>query len=897
MIPRFVARTLARSPRRLLVGIVGIAVPVALFAGTAFFVDTATRSMTAHALVPVQVDMQVLAKSASANMVSIDAHLAGVPHVHNVERYALVDLPVVAPGTSVARPVRIFAVDPSYLDTHTWVRRTSGQLAGGVLVAEALAGPGGLTPGATLAVQVPGGAPVDLPATGTVDRRKADTWFAVTAGDNQGDVHFVPDSIVVDYNVFAARLLPGLRQNALAAANVAAGTAGQGSGAAAPGVVSLQAHVSIDRSVFASDPSVALKRSTGLRRTLERSSPGQVTAIDNLGDALGAAKGDAINAKILFLFLGVPGVLVAAGLAVATAIALAAAQRREVALLRLRGATARQIAALSLATALTIGVAGSLVGLALGAGAVTALLGPSIWRGAAVTSIAVSAVLGVLIGLAVTATSLRATSKAAQRASVVDQRRQLDLTWRPGWRRLRLDLWAIGIGLAVLAINAATGGFKKTSVDGATLAATFYLLIAPIALWAGVTLLGVRAFAAGLGRATRPERARPLGTWTQSAFRWLGRRPGRTASTVVIGALAVAFGTNLLAFVHTYDAAKRTEAAISVGADVRVTPAQVTPAPLPPLNSPDVSSSTAVRVVTITAGTDKRSAFAVDPASYAATVTANTPAMVGTTPHAALAAITTDPSGILISKKFATDFSVTRGDPVNVTVPDSSGKPLPLTLKAVGTFSTAAPTVPGGDLIMNVAVLPPAALAPPDFYLARSAPGHPAQQVADRVGAAAGPQQAWTVTTFRTALAKEQNTLATLNLAGLGRIETAGTIVIAALGIAVLGAFLVLERRREYAVMRSLGATTRQVLVPPAVEGLATVAASIILGVPVGIGMAIISARILNPLFTLRPPLIRVDPVALTALIVGVIAAAAVALVASLVGVARLRTVSVLRES
>ena len=50
MIPRFVARTLVRSPRRLLVGVVGIAIPVALFAGTAFFVDTATRSMTSRTI-------------------------------------------------------------------------------------------------------------------------------------------------------------------------------------------------------------------------------------------------------------------------------------------------------------------------------------------------------------------------------------------------------------------------------------------------------------------------------------------------------------------------------------------------------------------------------------------------------------------------------------------------------------------------------------------------------------------------------------------------------------------------------------------------------------------------------------------------------------------------------
>ncbi|MDQ6649158.1 MAG: FtsX-like permease family protein [Actinomycetota bacterium] len=889
MIPSFVGRTLRRSPRRVLVGLVGVALPVALFAGTAFFVDTATRTMTAHALVPVQVDMQVLAKTAGVDMAAVDARLARLRNVRSVERFAQVDLPVVVPGAPGPRQLRVFAVDPAYLTGHPWVNLTGGRLAGGVLVADPLANATTGEPGARAQISIPGAPVVDLPVTGTVDLRKADTWFAVTAGDNQGDVHFVPGSIVVDYALFEQRLLPALRQQALAGSDAAA--------ADAPGVLSLQAHVGIDRGVFAADPAVALTRSTGLRRTLERSSPGQISALDNLGDALGAAKGDAVNAKILFLFLGIPGVLVAGGLAVATAVALAAAQRREVALLRLRGATARQISRLSAATAVSVGLVGSVVGLGLGALAVTALLGSTIWRGAAASSVITSAVLAVLVGLVVTVAGLRTTSRAAARASVIDQRRQLDLTWRPGWRRLRLDLWAIGVGLAVLAVNAGTGGFRRTSVDGATLAATFYLLLAPIALWVGVTLLGVRTLAALLGRSTRPERARPLGSWGGAAMRWLGRRPSRTASTVVIGALAVAFGTNLLAFVHTYDAAKRSEAAVSVGADIRVTPAQLPTSPVPPLTARDVASSTPVRVVTLTTGTDKRTAYAVDPATYAATVAAQTPVMVATTRTAGLGALLRTRDGILISKAYARDFAVAVGDPVPATVPDAAGKPVQLMLKAVGIFATVAPTVPGADVVMNAAALPPGLVSAPDFYLARAVPGQSVDRLAARIGAAAGPGQLWTVTTFRTALAKEQNTLATLNLAGLGKLETAGAVLIAALGIAVLGAFLVLERRREYAVMRSLGATTRQVLVPPALEGVVTVAASVLIGVPVGIGMAMISVRVLNPLFTLRPPLIRIDGFGLAALVAGVLVATALALLTSLITVARLRTVSVLRES
>jgi putative ABC transport system permease protein len=499
--------------------------------------------------------------------------------------------------------------------------------------------------------------------------------------------------------------------------------------------------------------------------------------------------------------------------------------------------------------------------------------------------------------MAVTFVSLRLTSRNARTASVVEQRRQLDVTWRPAWRRLRLDHWAIVVALIVLGVNALTGGSRRTTVEGVALAAGFYLLIAPIALWLGVTLVGVRSLAALLARRTRPERSRPLTTWPASGFRWLGRRPGRTASAVIIGSLAVAFGTNLLAFIGTYNSAKRTEAAISVGADVRVTPGRILPAPSPPVGGPDVASSVPVHAVVMTVGTDRRTALAVDPAAYAKTVTKAMPDMSGGSRDAALRGLATDTTSVLVSRQFAKEFSVAVGDSIDATVLDPARKPVPVKLHVTGVFWAVAPTVPGADFLMNTAAVPPTALQAPDFYLIKAAQGHTVDQIASRFRAAVHGRQTWTVDTFRNGIGKNQSTLAKLNLGGLGRIETAGTLVIASLGLAVLGAFLVLERRREYAVMRSLGATTAQVLVPPGVEGLATVVASVLVGVPVGLLMAVLSVRVLSPLFTLRPPLLHADPLALGGLVAAVVVTTSLAFAGSLITVARLRTVSVLRET
>jgi hypothetical protein len=61
--------------------------------------------------------------------------------------------------------------------------------------------------------------------------------------------------------------------------------------------------------------------------------------------------------------------------------------------------------------------------------------------------------------------------------------------------------------------------------------------------------------------------------------------------------------------------------------------------------------------------------------------------------------------------------------------------------------------------------------------------------------------------------------------------------------------------------------------------------------------MATLSARVLRPLFTLAPPLLRIEPIALGALLLGIVIATGLALAATLLSIARLATVSVLRES
>jgi putative ABC transport system permease protein len=123
---------------------------------------------------------------------------------------------------------------------------------------------------------------------------------------------------------------------------------------------------------------------------------------DNLGTALDQARGDALYSQLLFLFLGVPGTILA-GLVTASITAAGAVRRRgDAALLRTRGASARALVRLALAETALAGV----VGVAAGLGAAL-LIGRAAFGGAGFGASTLAAVLwgagAALAGLVVAA--------------------------------------------------------------------------------------------------------------------------------------------------------------------------------------------------------------------------------------------------------------------------------------------------------------------------------------------------------------------------------------------------------------------------------------------------------------------------------------------------------------
>jgi putative ABC transport system permease protein len=877
-----------RAPGRLLLGAVAAALPVATLAATTLFIADSTRAMTAVALQPVQVEYRALATTLNVDVDRVATQLRGVQGVRAVDVFGAANVVVTAPDASNRVSARLIAVEPAYFTHHGWVR-PQGDVGNGALINGAIAVSPGFERASQVRIDLAGDFPpvnLTLPVAGRIDTRDAQTtWSAIPYGEVQGDVAEVPRMIVVDYAAFQQAILP-----------VALKTLGPQTAVTNPGLTdlpqaSVEAHVAVDHQAYPSNPSDAARWSGQMRRVLERSAPGDIIAADNAAEPLSEAAVDATNAKILFILLGLPGVLVSAALGIAAASALTESHRREDALLRLRGASEPQLVRLAVQEGVVVTAIGVVIGLLAAVLLVSAVVRHVLWWTVDLATAIMIVIAAAVAGALTTALRLVLLVRASRRPSLISDRRLLPGRWAPRWLRGRLDVVAVVVGLLILVGNFFAGGLRPNPIEGQALALSFYVLLAPLALWLGCTLLIVRGLLHYLRRVTAPDAARPLTTWPATAGRWLGRRPARAAVALIMGALAVAFGTEVAAFVATYQTAKQDDAQVAAGSELRITPLTDPPAQLPDLSS-SVAAITAIRTVPARAGSDRKTIMALDPATYEP-ATSPEPMI---TDGGGVADLAGDPTGVLLSQEIAADFEIGVGDTFPVTIyPDDLDLSQKLSLHVVGIYRAIPPADPPTEMVMSIASIPPPVLAP-EFYLARP---HAETSAVDAATVLRQqlPASAFTVTTAQDRVRASQRSLTALNLAGLSTIESAFAALIAALGVAVLGAFLVMERRREFAILATIGTGNRDMLVGTAVEGAAAVLGSLVIGIPVGLALALLAVRVLGGFFVLPPPLLSVPIVDITALVALVLLTTGAAFFIALERLRRSNLAGLLRES
>lgn len=838
---------------------------------------------------------------------SLRDRIAAIPGVATADALAFVDLPPGAlrsGGTTLSRPIRVFAFDRAYVENHPSIRVAAGGFApASALLSSEAARALGAGPGDAVRLRLSGGArPIELPISGVADLSRARPLFNSRKGLKLEDFLYVADSLVVGQDVFRSAILPAFRT----------ASADRGTALAVKSPPNLEVDVQVRRSPLNSDPARALEQTQAIAKDITNIAPGQDFLLDNVSNTLEVARTDAAVAKRMFLFLGLPGLLLAGFLAAYAGSILASTQRREQANLRLRGANRGHLTRILLYRTAALAGVGSLLGTIAGLASVLVVLGPSALFEAAPGQLVLSALISVVAGVLATGLALYVPGHRALTREVTGERREMTLERSPAWRRLRLDYGAAAAAGVATVIALRTGAFDAPAGAVSTGTATslsVHLLLLPLTAWFAGTLVLVRACE---GVATHlPVPAAPrFGPLVRGLLgRSLSRRSHALVTGIVGVALVIAFGTALSIFAATYDAAKAADARFTVGSNLRVSPSPVSDRAHPPGYASELlvaGVSTTTPIVASLENAFLRSDFnsdvkdlaAIDAASFGRSAALSDAFFPGSTATAAMDALEATPRAILLDARSATDLKIDVGATVEVLLARGTKEQQLRRMTVAGLFERFPGFPEGVHIVANLGYYQAeTGLKEVDFFLARTTDQSTSGlgNAISALQAGPGARDRFDIDSTQTTFNKDQSSLTALNIRGLVDLDSSYTLLMSAAVIAMFVFGLMLQRRREYVTLRAQGMPSRKLQALILGEAGFVALGGLVAGVVVGGAMGLLLVHILQPLFILPPQ--TTIPLRDVALLAGlVIAATAASTLAALTILRRLSPSEVLRE-
>lgn len=800
MIRLWLGGLVRRRAGRLGAAAVGVAVAVALLASLGAFLATSQASMTGRAVADVAVDWQV-AVQPGADPAAVLETTRGATGVRTA-------LPVgfahtegmssnVGDTTQTTGPGVVLGLPPGYRSAFPGEIRTLTGGDQGVLLAQQTAANLHAAPGDVVQLQLTGRPPVALRVDGVVDLPQANSLFHTVGAPPGAQPAAPPDNVV---------LLPDAQWHALF----------EPLASARPDLVTTQIHVSRTHDLPAG-PAAAFTAVTAAAHNLEARSAGAAVVGDNLGVALDAARSDAAYAQVLFMFLGLPGAVLAALLTGAISAAGSTRRRREQALARIRGMTAAQLVGLATVEAGLVGITGALTG--LGAAALVGRLAFGSVSFGSTTTTAVAWTAGAaLVGLAIAGASvLPPAYRDLRSATVAATRRWVDRERGPGWARYGVDLILLaGGGLAVWA--ASSNGYQLVlAPEGVpTISVSYWAFAGPALLWAGAGLLAWRLadLALNLGRRVIGRALRPAaGGLAQTAAAMMARRRRPLASSIVLLALALAFAASTATFNATYQAQAEADAQLTNGADVTVTESpgvSIGPAAAAPLAAvPGVRTVEPLQHRFAYIGPDLQDLYGVRPSTITNATALQDTYFQGGSARALMNRLAAVPDSILVSAETVQDYQLHPGDLVNLRLRDSpSGQLTTVPFHYIGIVNEF-PTAPKDSFfVANASYIAARTGSEAIGAFLVDTGGRDVTAIAAQLQARLGTSAA--VTDIAHTRSRVGSSLTAVDLAGLTRVELTFALLLAAAAGGLVLFLGLTERRRTFTIATALGATRGQ---------------------------------------------------------------------------------------
>jgi putative ABC transport system permease protein len=860
---------LRRRGGRLLAVSTGVALAVALIGALGAFLTASQSTMTARALRSVAVDWQVQVQPGADPQQVLRQVTAtpGVTAALPVHFAASTGFSASGGGTSqTTGPGVVLGLPDTYRATFPGQVRTLSGADTGVLIAQQTAANLRVRPGDRVRIGRPGRSAVTVTVAGVVDLPQADTLFQKVGAPAGSQPTAPPDNVL---------LLP-------------ARTFGNLSGpTSARPTDTTQIHVGHQPPPQAS-PAAAYTSMLASAHNLEAQLAGGGIVGNNVAAALGGARGDAAYAQMLFLFLGLPGAVLAALLTASLVGAGAGRRRAEQALLRIRGLDPRRIARLATAEALLVGVIGGLLGLVAALAAGRLAFGPASFgtsRAATAAWFGVAFTAGLLItGLTVLVPAVR----DLRGLTVADARRTIGRPASPWWMRYGVDLILIAGALVVFAASSRNNYTLVLAPEGVpTIAVSYWAFLGPALLWLGAALLLWRLAIVALTRDRRPlaRLIAPLtGRLARPGAAALTRQRRPLARAIVLLALAVSFAASTAVFNATYAQQAEADAQLTNGADVTITPAPGTPAA--PALAAAVAATPGVRRVEPVqhrfayVGADLQDLYGVRPDTITSATALQDAYFQGGTAAQLMATLAARPDSVLVSAETVKDFQLNPGDLLNLRLQDATTKKLRTVPFHYAGIVNEFPTAPKDSFFVanaDYVARTTGSDAAGAFLVDTGGRNQPAVAAALRqqVGTAA------TITDITQTRAQVGSSLTSVNLAGLTRLELTFAVLLAtAAGGLVLLAGMA-ERRRTQAIITVLGARRRQLRGLVLSEAALVTAGGLAGGTVIAWGLSQMLVKVLTGVFDPPPSSIAVPAGYLSITVLAVLAAITAAAVAS----------------
>ncbi|MEV6445170.1 FtsX-like permease family protein [Amycolatopsis sp. NPDC051716] len=864
MTVRWLAGLLRHRTGRVLATAAGIALGVALIAALGTFLTASQATMTARALRSVAVDWQVEVQP-GGDAEAVLRQLRATPGAGVVERVHIARTPGFrASGdgtTQTTGPGVVLGVPAGYATAFPDEIRHLAGAPTGVLIAQQTASNLHVRPGDQVGVGRAGAGPLAVTVAGVVDLPQADSLFQKVGAAAQAQPAAPPDNVLL----VPEAVFPEL--------------GGQ------PGTT--QFHVRLT-TPWPGDPAAAYQSAVAAAHNFEARTAGAALVGDNVAAALDAARGDAAYAQMLFLFLGLPGVVLSALLTAALVGSGAERRRAEQALLRTRGYAPAAVVRLAVAEAVLVGVLGGAAGLGIAAAAGRLAFGPSPAGadiGATVVWFAVAFAAGLLITtlavLVPAVVDLRGRSVAQVRQTVGKPR-------TPWWLKAGADFLLIGGALVVFWASSGNDYALVLAPEGVpSISVSYWAFLGPALLWLGAAVLLWRLVTLALAHGRRPlERLlRPVaGHLAGPGAASLSRRRRTLARAIVLLALALSFAASTAVFNRTYEQQAEADAQLTNGADVTVTESpgtQVGPAAATQLQTvPGVRGVEPLQHRFAYVGADLQDLYGVRPDSITRATALQDAYFQGGTAAELMAVLTRQPDAILVSAETVKDFQLVPGDLVNLRVQDNRTKELRTVPFHYAGVVKEFPTAPKDSFfVANAGYLSrtTGSDAVGAFLVDTGGTGQAEVAAALRTRLGAGA----TVTDLTQTRAQVGSSLTSVNLHGLTRLELTFAVLLAAGAGGIVLAVGLAERRRTLAIMAVLGATRRQLRGLVLGEGLLLGACGLLGGAVIAWGLARMLVTVLTGVFDPPPSAIAVPWTYLAATAAAVVAALAAAAVLS----------------